>query len=206
MRRDDLDKTMHLMSAATTSLAGAAELDQVVSRIKALEDRWTAEVAAIMQARQDLYDQLSIEADAAWPAIIEATQASADFEPGDAGAVGRTVLLQGVYNRSGWDFSGYDFAMRLNGVPIGGTYEKDVLQALEHAWYELKLDVNDRITWDIIGVVLGPGSIGRRTEVVIKDKNTSLQIGTMEEWQPMECVRIRIIVLHAGPVAVGPAS
>jgi hypothetical protein len=61
-----------------------------------------------------------------------------------------------------------------------------------------------RITWDIIGVVEGPGKITQRTDVIVRDRSTGLEIGKIEQWPPTDCVRLRIIALQAGPVAVGP--
>ncbi len=199
----DVSRLSHLATAAQTSFEETPYREPVLARIRELEERWKAEYAALLKARQELYDKLAVEADAAWPGIVAATGATEDFNPGDPDATGTTVLLSGVYNRSGWDFNGGDFCMRRNGVPIGGTYESHVLKALEHAWYELKLDVNDRITWDVIGVVTGPGKLGERTNRIVRD-SSGLEIGKIEEWPPVDAVWLRIIALHAGPVGVGP--
>jgi hypothetical protein len=193
-----------LISDAERSLAGSDYLAPYVARVHRINDRWQAEIAAAIRARQELYDRLSVEAEAAWPDIVAATGATADFDPADSGAAGRVVLLRQVYNRAGWDFNGCDFAMRWDGHPVGGGYADHVLKALEHAWYELKLDVNDRIRWDLIGVVEGPGKIGERTSRVLRDSQTNQELGKIEEWPPVECTWLRIIALHAGPVAVGP--
>jgi len=208
MNRFDLDRASMLAHAAEQAFEGTRYLDTNVGRARDLDERWQAEVAAIMKARQDLYDKLAVEADAVWPAIVDTLRPDTSFDPRDPGLAGRTVLLEGVYNRSGWDFDGgaYDFAVRYEGVPLGGDYEPHVRAALEHAWYELKLDVNDRITWDVVAVVEGPGTIGRRTTVVLRDKDTNQEIGRIEEWPPEDCVRLRVVALHAGPVAVGPPS
>jgi hypothetical protein len=203
MRSDDLNKTGHFSVAVRSSFEDTAALGELLDRTAALEERWRAEVAAIMQARQDLYDRLAAQAAADWPAIVAATGAGTDFDPGDTGAGGRVVHLEGVYNRAGWDFQNFDFCMRWDGIPLGGSYEPYVLQALEHAWYELKLDVNDRIAWDVVAVVQGPGKIGERTQISVRGSN-GLEIGKVEEWPAVECVRLKIIALHAGPVAVGP--
>lgn len=208
MRRFDLDRPNMLAVGAEYSFKGTRYLEANIARARALDQRWKSEVAAIMKTRQDLYDRLAGEADAAWPAIVEAIGARDGFDPTDPSWRGKTVLLAGVYNRSGWDFGGrdYDFAMRFDGMPLGGNYEPHVLEALEHAWYHLKLDVNDRITWDLVGVVEGPGKIGERTTIILKNRDTNLEIGKMEEYRPVDCVRIKIIALHAGPVAVGPRA
>jgi hypothetical protein len=112
------------------------------------------------------------------------------------------VYLRAVRNRAGWDFKNFDFAMRWDGIPVGGSYDAHVQQALEYAWYTLKLNVSDRIDWDLVAVVQGPAKIGERSNAVVR--SNGLEIGKIEEWKPVECVRLKIIGLHAGPIAVGP--
>jgi hypothetical protein len=77
-----------------------------------------------------------------------------------------------------------------------------VLAALEHAWYELELDVSDRIPWDLIAIVDGHSTIGVRTTIALKSNGR--EIGKLEELRPVPCLELRIIGLRAGPVAVGP--
>ncbi len=206
MSRSDLDGPTMFASAAGTSFGGTRYAEPLVTRAMALDARWRAEVAAIMKTRQELHDKLVVEADAAWPAIVESIDVSADFDPHDTDARGSVVLIEGVYNRSGWDFAGRDAAFSgwVDGVPIGGSYEPHVLAALEYAWYELKIDVSDRDPWSVVAVVEGPGKLGRRTTVVLRDSSTGAEIGKIEEWPPVDSIRLRIIALHAGPVAVGP--
>jgi hypothetical protein len=116
------------------------------------------------------------------------------------------VRLDQVYNRCGWDYGNraFSFAVRLDGVVFGGVYEPHVLEALEHAWYQLKLAVNDRIVWDVIGEIEGPDTIGVRTTVTLRDKSSGAKLGEIEEWPPIDCLRIRIVGLRAGPVTVTP--
>ncbi len=208
LRRLELDGPGMLAFRAEYALANTKFQEPVTARARKLDEKWKAEVAAIMKARQALYDKLSGEAAIKWPGIVAALGAKEGFDPADTSAVGKTVVLTGVYNRAAWDFSGrdYDFSMRLNGIPIAGNYEPYIMKALEHAWYELKLDVNDRIRWDVVAVVEGPGKIGERTILTLKDKDTNLEIGKIEEYRPIDCVRLKIIALHAGPVASGPGN
>ncbi|GGM87315.1 hypothetical protein GCM10007977_106590 [Dactylosporangium sucinum] len=193
-----------LISDLQHSLADSGYLEPAVARVRRLNERRQAEIAAAIQARQELYDRLTAEAEAAWPAIVAATGATAGFDPTDPAKVGTVVLLEQVYNRARWEFNSCDFAVRWGSTPVGGGYADYVQRTLEHAWYELKLDVNDRIPWDLVGVVEGPGKIGERTTRILKDTNTNLEIGKIEEWPPVDCTWLRIIALHAGPVAVGP--
>jgi hypothetical protein len=155
----------------------------------------------MMKARQELYDKLSGEAELHWPRLRE----TFDVVGFDRYVVpGMLVRLDRIYNRSGWDYGSreLDFAARVDGVLIAGTYTPHVRKALEYAWYELKLDVNDRVPWDLIAVVEGDGKIGVRTQVTLRDRSSGAKLGELEEWPLADCVRIRIIGLHAGPVSV----
>ena len=204
LNRFVLDRPGHLAYDVEQALAGTPHAAATAARARTLDDRWKAEVAAIMKARQELCDKLTVEADAAWPAIDAGLNAAA-FDP-ERAKPGAVVRLAGVYNRCGWDYSGrqYDFAVCLDETVIAGAFEPHIVKAIEHACYELKIEVSDRMTWDVIGVVVGPGKIGERTEVVLRDKFTNFEIGKLEEWPLIDCVKIRITALHAGPVAVGP--
>lgn len=205
LQESDHVQTIHLASAAENMLEGSRYQEPMRARIEALGARWKREYEEVIEGRKALYQQMSVEAEAAWPGIVAATGATIDWDPSDPGAGGKTVLLTAVYNRVGWEWTAreYGFAAKHQGVVLGGVYEPHVLKALEHAWYELKLDVNDRITWDIIAVVDGPGQIGERTSRTVKGAD-GLEIRKLEEWPAVSCLRLRIIGLHAGPVAVGP--
>jgi hypothetical protein len=197
-------KAGFLITSASGTFEGTKFHDPTVTRIRALDERWKAELAAVIKGREDLCEKLSLSAVQKWPAIVAAIPTGSGFDPSSANP-GDKVLLSGVYNRAGWDFDGnqYGFSMRYNGVPLGGLYESYILKALEYAWYELKLNVDDHKEWDLVGVVLGPGKIKERTQRTIK---RGLETETIEEWPPVDCVRLRIIALRAGPVVVGPQN
>jgi hypothetical protein len=205
MIEDDINNTMHLSSAADTMLAGTAYQAAVLDRIRALDARWRREYAEMREARQKLYDTLAADAEVKWPEIAGASGATTEFDLWNP-EKGQTILLSGVYNRCGWEWSGreYGFAAKHGGVVLGGIWAPHVLRALEYAWYELKLDVNDRIPWDLIAVVEGPSTIGERTQRVIRDASTGAELGKVEEWPGVDCLVLRIVGLHAGPVAIGP--
>lgn len=206
MREDELQQTMHLSSAAETMLEHTRYRELILGRIEALNTRWRKDYTELLETRRELFAQLSAEAERNWPAIIAASGAGEGFDPWSTAAVGTTVLLKQVHNRCGWEWSGreYGFAMKYQAKVLGGVWEPHVLKALEHAWYELKLDVSDRIPWDLIAVVEGTGQIGERTTRTLVDARSGNAIGQIEEWPNVECVRLRVIGLHAGPVAVGP--
>jgi hypothetical protein len=206
MRRLELDRPLLLTFAAESALEGTRHRETVVSRARALGARWKAEVAELMQARRQIYDRLTDEAAARWPEIVARLGARDGFDPMDEAWRGKAVVLSGIYNRAGWDFSPRDYPLsfRLDGVPLAGRYEPHVIAALEHAWFELKLDVSDRIAWDVVAIVEGPGQIAERTTVILRDRKTNLEVGKLEEYRPISCVELRVIALHVGPVAVGP--
>ncbi|KAK3376305.1 hypothetical protein B0T24DRAFT_699739 [Lasiosphaeria ovina] len=202
------DKPGSLLSSARGALEGTADADAVLARIRALDARWQGALAGVQKAREELGAELARDALQQWPAVVAAIPgvigAANGFDP-SAAQPGAAVLLAGVYNRAGWDFDGgqYGFAMRFAGVPLGGVYEGYVDKALDHAAYELKLAIDDHKPWDVVGVVLGPGSIRERTKRVIRRGGVE---ETVEEWLPVDCLRLRIVALRAGPVVVGPQS
>lgn len=51
-------------------------------------------------------------------------------------------------------------------------------------------------------VIEAADKIGKRTQVTLRDALTGREFGKLEEWPDIDCLRIRIIGLHAGPVAV----
>jgi hypothetical protein len=204
--RFELDRLRRLATVAEQAFAGTGYQARNVARALGLDRRWQAAAAARRDAQQARAEQLARAADARWPAIVEAVRPRA-LAP-TAIVAGATVLLAGVYNRAGWDFDrrSAGFAMRRDGVPIAGRYEPHVAAALAEARDELGVEVDDQLRWDLIAIVEGMGTIGERTIVTLRDARTRLEIGTIEEHRPVACVRIRIVGLHAGPVAVGPAS
>jgi hypothetical protein len=211
IRPDERHEPVRFLNDAEAAFKGSPHQDGLVSRARALHERFEAEYAAIIQARQELWDKLMVDGDAAWSSIVEATAAE-ELDPADEESRGKTVLLRAVYNRAGWEWGGFGFAMSWNGIPIAGDYAPNVLAALEHAWYGLQFShaatsdgpaVNDRLEWDVIAVVKGKGRITERTTIVRRDQYGS-ELGTEEQWLPVDGTVLEITGLHAGPVAVGP--
>ena len=211
IRPDDRHEPVRFLNDTEAAFKGTPHQEGLVSRARALHERFEAEYAAIIQARQELWDRLMVDGDAAWTSIVESTGAE-ERDPTDEESRGKTVLLRAVYNRAGWEWGGFSFAMSWNGIPIAGDYAPNVLAALEHAWYGLQFShaaatdgpaVNDRLEWDVIAVVKGGGRITERTTIVRRDQYGS-ELGTEEQWLPVDGVVLEITGLHAGPVAVGP--
>jgi hypothetical protein len=198
------DKPSYLITSARSTFENTKFGEPVIARIQALDQRWKDELAGVQESRKNLGEKLSIEATQKWPSIVAAIPIVSGFDPSSA-KPGDAVHLNSVYNRAGWDFDGnqYGFSMRFNGVPLGGLYEPYIKKALDHAAYELKLTIDDHKVWDLVGVVLGPGSIKERTKRTIR---RGMNTETVEEWLPVDCLRLRIIALRAGPVVVGPQN
>ncbi len=194
-----------LAVAATAAFAGTPHAASIVGRAHKLDERWKAAIVASLKQRQESYDRLAADAELKWPRLREAFSTY----PADAGYVepGNILRLDRVYNRCGWNYSNRDchFATNVNGLIVAGKYEAHVLAALDKAWNEHKLDVTDRIPWNVLGVVDATGRIDARARAAFKD-DSGAALGTSDPWIPVECVRVRIIGLHAGPVAIAQQS
>ncbi|KAF3309713.1 hypothetical protein TWF173_010606 [Orbilia oligospora] len=197
------DKPGYLITNAQTTFENTKFCEPVVDCIRALDQRWKDELEAVHLGREKLGEKLSSEAIQKWPSIVAAIPSIVSYFDPSSAKPGDTVHFNGVYNRAGWDFDGnqYGFSMRYNGVPLGGIYEPYINKALDYAAYQLKLTIDDHKEWDLVGIVLGPGSINQRTKRTIR---IGMHTEEVEEWLPEGCLRLRIIALRAGPVVVGP--
>jgi ribosomal protein S11 len=202
--RIDLELPSRLAGQAGSEFAGTAHADGNVARAQALGERWRAEIAADRAAQEAVYQAQSAVALAAWPAILAAIKAEDVFDPLDGGAKGRTVRLQVVRNRIGWDFTGaYDFAIWVGGTPVVGNYAENVAAAVNAACEKTGLGLDDHTDWDAVIKVGGPGKVRQRFRVAVRDRSNR-EIGSIEDWQPVDCVMCTVIALRAGPAAVGP--
>jgi hypothetical protein len=204
--RLDLEEPGRLAARARSDLEGTPYAEPNAARANALYERWQAEIAADRANREAKYRELSALADAAWPAIAAAIKAEDGFDPAESQSRGKTVRFNGIRNRIGWDFSGrYDFAMWVGDVPVVGNYDERVNAAVNKACERAGLPLDDHTDWDVVFVVGGPGKIKQRYRVTVRDRNQR-EIGTIEEWRPVDCVMCTVSALRAGPVAIGPSS
>jgi hypothetical protein len=202
--RVDLEGPGRLAAQAHSDLEGTPYAEANAARATVLDRRWRAEIEVDRAAREAKYRELSAVADAAWPAIAVAIKAQDGFDPLDSQSRGKTVRLNGIRNRIGWDFSGaYDFAIWVNETPVVGNYEQHVAAAVEEACKRTGLPLDDHTDWDAVFVVGGPGKIKQRFRVTVRDRN-QMEIGTIEEWRAVDAMMCTVIALRAGPVAAGP--
>ncbi|HEX7899006.1 MAG TPA: hypothetical protein VF950_14680 [Planctomycetota bacterium] len=202
--RFDLEKPHHLAGQAGGDFEGTPKKDANVARAKKLAERWEKEIEADRKARQAKYDELSAVAAKAWPRILAGIEAEKDVDPRSSS--GKTVLIEGLRNRIGWDFGGpYDFAIWMGDVPVIGNYDKPVASAVNEACEKTGLGIDDHTDWDAVIVLGGPGMIKLRTEIIIRNSG-NLEIGKLEEWRPVPAVTCKVIALRAGPAAAGPKS
>jgi len=206
VKEADRMKIRYLMHDAQEWFAGTKYKDANVGRAVALENKWNAEVARIEKERAETLKRMTAEASAAWPRIEAKVAAEGGFNPADAEQwKGKTIKIKGYYNRTGWDFDAmYHFAVDIKGTPVAGYYAPNVLEAYNQVQEKSHYGINDHTGWDLIAVVEGVGKINRRVTTEWKDKDTHQLLFKTEGHASENCVIIRIIGLHTGPLAVGP--
>lgn len=170
------------------------------------EEKKRAEAAAAEAARAAERERRSAEAEAAWRRIEAALAARDDFRPEAAASfAGQTIRLKAVRNRAASDFDGeYPFAAWLGQAVLAGFYEPKVAAALDEATRLTGTAVDDRLDWEVIAVVEGAGTIKRRVVTELVDSTRRVVVGRTESYEPMDCVRIKVVALRAGPVVAGP--
>lgn len=175
-------------------------------RVSSIIQKWEDAIFKREADGKALYAKLEAEALAKWPSILSSLPHEEGFEPHDWPQwKGKTVLLRGLWNRAGWDYMGFEWAETLRGKPLGGYYERNVTQAMDEAVRVTRQIIDDHKEWELLAVVEGTATIQKREHEEVMLPGSSQKVKT-ERWNPMECVRLRIVALRAGPVAVGPAS
>ena len=62
--------------------------------------------------------------------------------------------------------------------------------------------MDDHIDWDVIATVEGRGEANRRFTATVKDEQAN-ELGKIEGTHLVDCVVVRVIAIHAGPIAMG---
>ena len=206
MRSYDQGRPAIMALEAGDWFANTKYKDANVARANKLDAKWKAEMAAIEKEAAEALRTMTAQANADWPRIVASIKFEEGFNPGEAAKwKGRIIRLKGVRNRSGWDFDGhYDFAMWLDGAVLAGDYDPRVGEAVNEACRRIRRSVDDHTDWEVIAVVQGSGKINQRVTTELIDERTRDRIAKIESHRPIDCTLIKVIALHAGPVAVGP--
>src|SRR4051794_7440951 len=178
-------------------------MDANVARAKKLHEKWEGAVAAAEAGRQAQFKQMVAEAAAAWPKLDSSVSAEDGFNPAEADKwKGKTIRLKQIENVSGSVYTAtYDFAAKINGLPVAGNFAPNIKAVLDDVYEKTGMRAGDD-PWDVIAVVEGPGKINERTRDQVLDGTRT--IATINGTRPVDCTIVRVIGLHAGPVAVGP--
>ena len=199
----------YLADRANMWFKGTPYLEQDVARAKKLDAKWKGEVEGKAAALAEAQTKLTAAAANAWPAMASAMKAEDGFTPDKLDQFkGKTIHIK-ANNRAGWDYNpaGYDFACQINGMAVAGKFDANVKAAAAAARQQTGQDLPDE-AWDLYATVEGPGKIPQRVTATGKVKVDGQQVGTVESEgeKSVDCAVIRIVALHAGPVAVGPGG
>lgn len=201
--RFDIGSAHDMANWAERYLGGTKYLAPDVARANKLDKKWQDEIAAVERQYKEALEKLTAKANADWPKIAAGIPCEkGEFNPADvASAKGKTYSYHGVRNRTGWDFDGqYGFAMWLHGTPVAGDTVPEVDKAFNEAAKQIGSSIDDHKDWEVIFTVLGTGTINQRYTSEVKDEHMNV-IAKIEGYRPRECVLVRVIAVHAGPVA-----
>lgn len=137
------DRWKYFADSLERTLDGMPVKDDFVKRGKAIVKNWEDKVAAGQKARDELFEKLKTEAEAAWPAMAAKLPADAD-KPIDPQAIlknpdahkGKVFVIRNAYNRANWELAGggYDFALKIDGTPVAGNWSPAVGAAMDKAF------------------------------------------------------------------------
>jgi hypothetical protein len=204
-QRRELHRPERLLAHVGGWFAGTRYLEGNLARARGLLEQWTTAIDELDRLGLELYQRMSVDAAAAWPAIAKRVDAADGFDPTDLATWrDRAVRLVGVCNRARVDFDGrYDFAMRLGATAIAGDLTAPIAASLAEATRKTRRPIDEHAEWDLIAIVRGRSTINQRVDRAVPSPTARASI-TVAIWEPTPCVQLEIIAMHAGPVAKGP--
>ncbi len=186
------------------ALHGYDQIAAYQSRATKLVDKFNNASNANAAANDAALKQMTAAATAAWPGIAAKFSPVDGFDPTKLDSFkGKTIQFKNVNNRLGWDYApgDFDFATSVNGMPIAGKFVPAITAAIKDARAKTGLvDFPDE-GWDVIAVVEGTGQLSERTSADIKTTGGET-VAKAEGHRRIDCAVVRIVALHAGPVAV----
>jgi hypothetical protein len=174
-------------------LYGSSVRESAMAEVQTLLDEWEASRVAETKAKQELYNKLAAQADAAWGKTSPRYDSLPTIDPLKA-SEGQVIRLKGVYNRTGWEFpeGEYDFVAKVNGTPVAGKFDPAIRKAIEEAEKSTGRSVGD--TLDFVATVEGKCRVEERFWSAI-----------LEDWRPKatwDAPLLKITALHSGAVTV----
>jgi hypothetical protein len=192
-------------------LEGSPQLKALQARAMKLVGAFDQKQVGDAAAQEKLYNSLVDQATKAWPGMVDKASATEGLDAVAASQnmdnfKGKTILLKGVKNRMGWDYSpdsGYDFAMTIDSVPVAGKFDPALKKAFDEIAGKTGKDFSDE-QYDVIATVDGMGPVVKiaRAEGTIKTtEGESVGSVTSTRDETVQAIRLKIIGLHVGPLA-----
>ncbi|HEX3356044.1 MAG TPA: hypothetical protein VHS31_03595 [Tepidisphaeraceae bacterium] len=183
------------------------------ARAQKLIDNYQAGLAAADKAFEDNYKNLCAAATKAWPDMAAKYSTVSGFDPNKyQDFKGKTIKISDTDNLMGWSFKtgdGFDFATKINGLPVAGRYNPVVKAAIADVEAKVKHgigDIDQDGKWEIIATVDGnTGQMNtrqRETGDVRGTDGEKLGTVTSETSKTVDAPIITIIAAHCGPLAV----
>ncbi|MBC7784530.1 MAG: hypothetical protein H7144_11895 [Burkholderiales bacterium] len=193
-----------LKDGVRVSLGETPESAKLQARVEALAKKFADQTAGETKAAEELVAKLTAGADKAWPDMVGKFSTKDGFDPSSAKS-GEYYRIKDGANRMGWDFKpesgGFEFAMKVGGQPVAGTYDSTVRSAIEEIQKKTNRTIEDR-GWDF--VVLYEGKQGKLQQFREGSVQTTggEQVGTYRETQTVDAPIVKVVALHVGPLAV----
>jgi hypothetical protein len=192
-------------------LEGSPQLKALQARAMKLVGAFDQKQVGDATAQGKLYNSLVDQATKAWPGMVDKASATEGLDAVAASQnmdnfKGKTILLKGVKNRMGWDYSpdsGYDFAITIDSVPVAGKFDPALRKAFDEIAGKTGKDFSDE-QYDVIATVDGMGPVVKiaRAEGTIKTtEGESVGSVTSTRDETVQAIRVKIIGLHVGPLA-----
>lgn len=191
------------------ALEGSAKLESLQARALKLVKAFDDGAAGQAKAAQKLFEDLTASAAKNWPDMakkfkVVAFDAAAAMKDIDSWK-GKTIRFAGANNRMGWDYrpGTFEFALEQDGYHVAGKYDALVKKVVDDVAEKTGNDFSND-TYDVIAVIEGKGPITKiaRSEGKVKfDDGSSADVRAQKD-ETVEGIRVKIVGLHLGPVAV----
>jgi hypothetical protein len=198
------DRFQYFQNNIERLLAEGPEREKFIARTKGIVKSWDDKMAGEEKGREEAYAKAVDQAQAAWPAISAKVSASDGISPAEVlknldAYKGKVVRLKDADNRARWELGGgYDFAEKIDGIPVAGYFSEGVKKAI-HDSPELPERVGfPESHLDILARIDG--------ECRVQESQYS-QI--LQKWIPEfdhRAVKVTVVGFHGGAVAAADGA